>query len=103
MEYILKKDFGTILRVYIRPGSNCNQIVGEYGNPLRLKIKIKSPPVDGKANEQLQIYLSKLLKISKNKITLLRGESSRQKDLFIEMPIDELIAKIKVIKSGQKH
>ena len=82
-----------ILEVYVRPSSSLNEICGEHGG--RLKIKIKSPPEDGKANLELVSFLALILKIPKNKMTLIKGESSRQKCLLVELSVYEIELMIK--------
>lgn len=80
---------GSFLYLHIHPGSSRSEIVGLHAD--RLKIKIKAPPEDGKANKCLIEFLSEVLKISKNKIQLVQGESSRQKTLLVELSPDEII------------
>ena len=80
---------GPILRLYILPGGSKNEVVGEYKG--RLKIKIKAPPQDGEANEALVDFLSVKLKISKKKIVLIQGETSRQKLVLVGIPPEEVI------------
>jgi len=53
-----------------------------------LKVKIKAPPVDGKANKELVKFLSKVLGAE---VKLARGETSREKDLVVkDLKIDEV-------------
>ena len=80
---------GTLLQLYIQPGASSNKLSGTHGE--RLKVKIKSPPRDGEANAGLIEFFAELLKVSKSKIFLIRGESSRQKDLLVELSIDEVL------------
>ena len=47
-------------------------------------------PRDGEANQALQEYFSSVLNISKSKVFLIRGESSRQKDLLVELSIEKV-------------
>jgi len=90
MEAWLKKhQKGTILQLYIQPGSSLNKLSGTHGE--RLKVKIKAQAKDGEANAGLMDYFSKILKISKAKVFLIRGESSRQKDLLVELPLDNVL------------
>ena len=94
MESWLKNhEKGTLLLLYIQPGASSNSLSGVHGD--RLKVKIKAPPRDGEANEALQEYFSGILKVSKSKIYLLRGESSRQKDLLVELPPEKSIILLK--------
>jgi uncharacterized protein (TIGR00251 family) len=78
---------GSTLSVYVQPGAVKSGISGEHDG--RLKIKIKARPVDGEANENLIEFLSEVFKISKAKIHLISGESSRQKIILVELsPIE---------------
>ena len=76
---------GISLRLKIQPQASHTQIVGLQGDPLRLKIRVAAPPVEGKANEELLQFLKKLLKLPISQIKILRGETSASKDiLFIK-------------------
>lgn len=48
-----------------------------------LKLRISAPPVDGKANKEIILFLSKLLKVPKSKIDILKGETGRLKTVEI--------------------
>lgn len=84
---------GCIVLLYIQPGASENLISGVHGE--RLKVKVKAPPRDGEANEALIEFLAKVLKISKSGICFVRGESSRNKDLFIELPLEKVVTLLK--------
>lgn len=77
---------GVSIDVHIQPNSSKNQVVGLYGD--RLKIKIQSPPVDGKANACVIEFLSEIVDLAKSRVGILRGETSREKTVFFE-GIDE--------------
>lgn len=90
MNYISSTDNKTLLRIYVQPGASKNEIVGLYGEPPRLKIKITAPPEDGKANLEVVSFLAKTLGISKTSVELIRGQQSRQKDLVIDMQEEDV-------------
>lgn len=52
----------------------------------QLKARITAPPVDGRANAHLQAWLAKLFGVSKSQVTLLSGETGRNKRLRIASP-----------------
>jgi len=83
--FINKKDNGMVLKVYLQPGASKNAFAGIYDDPPRLKIKIKAPPIDGAANKELIKFLSKEFNIPKSAISILRGDISRKKDVFLEI------------------
>lgn len=68
-----------IVNVRIQPGSSKNSLEGIISNCL--KIKIKSPPVDGKANKELIKFLSKYFKVSKMNVKIINGEKSKLKKI----------------------
>ncbi|TGL85278.1 DUF167 domain-containing protein [Leptospira congkakensis] len=46
-------------------------------------VRLKSPPVDGKANEELITQLAKYFKVPKGNIEILSGFSSRTKVVLV--------------------
>lgn len=79
------------LFIYVQPGASRSELTGTFGEPQRLKLKIKAPPRDGEANAEVLVFVSQLLGISKSRVEILRGESSRQKDLLIDLPYEKAI------------
>jgi uncharacterized protein (TIGR00251 family) len=84
-----------ILRVKIKPNAKTDEISLEADGNWR--IKIKAPPVEGKANKYLAEYLSKVLKLPKSKIALLKGETSAFKTLEIEADENYVVEKLAVV------
>lgn len=75
------------LALKITPGARRNECLGWEGHPQAgtvLKLKIASPPVDGKANRAIIAYLAELLGLGKSEISLLHGTSGRIK--LVEVP-----------------
>ena len=72
----------TDIKVKLLPRSSRNQIMGRESDVF--KVKVTSPPVDGKANRTLIELLSKKLKLPKKSITIRSGETSRLKSVQIE-------------------
>ena len=70
---------GIRLSVHVQPKSSRTEICGEHGE----RLKIKSPPSDGKANAELLRYLAEIFDPPRSSIVLLSGKSSRQKALYI--------------------
>lgn len=73
-----------ILHCHFQPKAANDEIVGIHGD--RLKIRITAPPVDGKANDHIIKWFSKLFKVPKGDIEILQGELGRQKTLLIRSP-----------------
>lgn len=73
-----------ILRIKVQPRASRDEIAEILGDSL--KIRIIAPPIDGKANQHLLSYLAKLFKVAKSRITLLSGETGREKRVCIDDP-----------------
>jgi uncharacterized protein (TIGR00251 family) len=54
-------------------------------SPTGYKIYLNTPPVDGRANEAVIKILAEHLAISKSKVRIVRGLTSRDKVLAIQM------------------
>lgn len=59
------------------PNAPRNEVVGWLGEAL--KIKVHAPPVEGRANEVLCEFLADTLGLPRRAVTVLRGDTSRQK------------------------
>ncbi len=71
-----------LIAIKIIPNSSKNQFVGILDGAL--KIKITAPPIEGKANAQLIKFLSKQTGVSKSKIIIASGSTSKHKMISIE-------------------
>jgi uncharacterized protein (TIGR00251 family) len=72
-----KEQKSLIISIKVEPRSSKSGISGYYGNAL--KVKLNSPPVEGKANKELIEVLAREFKISKKDIEIIRGEKSKNK------------------------
>ena len=65
------------LLFHIVPNAKIDTVAGEHGGTI--KIKLRAPPVEGKANAALRSFLARQLQISERQIALERGHKSRDK------------------------
>ena len=72
---------GTVLALHIHPGAKRSGVCGMYGNAV--KIAVKSPPVDGKANRALCEFVAGKLDVPANAVLLVSGATGRDKRLRI--------------------
>ena len=70
-----------ILRVHVVPNAKVDSVVGVHGGAI--KIKLRAPAVDGKANAALIRFLAEQLKLPRDAIVLKRGQKSRGKTIQI--------------------
>jgi uncharacterized protein (TIGR00251 family) len=72
---------GVTLAVRAQPGAKKTAITGVYGEgpSAQLKIAVKAPPLEGRANLALIAFLAETLGVAKNAVELKTGELSRSK------------------------
>ena len=87
------------LRFHIVPNAKVDSVVGEHGAAIR--IKLRAPAVEGKANAALHSFLSKELKIAARQIVLEHGHKSREKIIRIDGLTDEDVRRR--LRGGPKH
>jgi len=88
------QDETLILHVYVQTRASRDELVGWHERGL--KVRLKAPPVDGEANKQLMKLLARIFKVPASHVSLLKGETSRQKTLAIQQPacLPELLSTI---------
>lgn len=76
-----RKDGKLLLSLYVQPRASKNELAGLYDGAL--KLRLTTPPVDGKANKAVLAFLAKLLKIPKSSLVLESGVKNRRKQIRI--------------------
>ena len=66
-----------VINIKVEPRSSHPGIAGPYGEGL--KVKLTSPPVEGRANEELIEILAKEFKIRKKDVEIISGKKSKNK------------------------
>jgi uncharacterized protein (TIGR00251 family) len=78
--------------VKVTPRANGSEIVG--AEPEFLRVRVKAPPVDGKANAELAALFAKRLGISKRAVEILSGDTSRLKRVRLHGVSAETLLKL---------
>lgn len=80
----------------VTPGARKNEILGweeNYPGVGRvLKLKIAAPPIDGKANKEIESFLAKTLGVPKSAVSIAIGASGRIK--LANLPNDADLSKL---------
>ncbi len=71
-----------MIRVRVQPGAKKRGVVAYEAGVLRLKVS--APPLEGRANEAVAKVVAELLGVRRSKVSLVRGERSREKTLRVE-------------------
>ena len=68
-------------QVRVQPRASKDEIAGEMGGAL--KVRLRAPAVEDRANEALVEFLAELLKTSRSAVSILSGERSRVKRIEV--------------------
>jgi len=66
-----------ILRLHVVPNAKVDSVVGIHSGAI--KIKLRAPAVEGKANAALVRFVAEHFKLPRSSIVLQRGHASRDK------------------------
>jgi uncharacterized protein len=84
---------GIVVALHAQPGARKTELVGTYGDAL--KIKLAAPPVDGKANAELLRFIAKKCGVTQSDVILISGESSNDKRIGISgIPAAQIFEKL---------
>ena len=86
------KDSGVEVDVYVSPRSGRSGVEGIDGWRKRLTIKVKAPPLEGKANKEVEEILCKA---TDSPSSVISGHTSRQKTVFIEGDPAAIISRLR--------
>ncbi len=81
--YLKQTKDGVLLDLRVSPGAKETSIVGRYGDHA-LRMKVAAPPVQGKANAEIEGYISTLLGLSRSQVAIIKGAASRDKVVLLE-------------------
>jgi len=87
------------IKIKVEPRSSKSGVVGPYGDSL--KVKLTSPPVEGKANKELIEVLAKAFGLAKKDIEIISGQSSKNKIVklrSVSSKAEALLSKLSISK-----
>lgn len=73
-----------LLNCRVQPRASADEFAEVLDDAI--KVRITAPPVDGKANAHLIKFLASAFGVPRSQVSILRGESSRQKRVEIRQP-----------------
>lgn len=86
-------DGSLTLSLHVQPGAKKTEFAGLHGDAL--KLRLAAPPVEGKANAALLVFLAKFCGVSRSAVTLVSGDTSRQKVVKIAGADADAVARLR--------
>lgn len=81
-DFVLPAEGGTYVKLRVSPGAKSTAIKGLYGEGA-VRLSVAAPPVEGKANAEVERYLARLFGASRSEVVVVKGVSSRDKLAFV--------------------
>lgn len=81
MSWLIAGGTSVTLRLHIQAGAKKSEVAGLHGEAL--KIRLAAPPLDGRANACLIAFVADRLGITRTRVNIVSGESSRAKRIRI--------------------
>ena len=78
---VQEREGTVIFSVRVQPRASKDEVAGEMGGAL--KVRLRAPAVEDRANEALVEFLAQLLKTPRSAVRILSGERSRTKRIEI--------------------
>ena len=79
---VTRSKSGCAFGVHVVPRSRQDAILGLYGEALR--VRLKTPPVEGRANQALRAFLADQLRVPTEAVEILSGHTSRHKVVHVD-------------------
>ena len=83
----LDKTGDVVVDIHVIPNASRTQAEGTHDGALR--VRLHAPPVDGKANLALMAWVAETLGVPKRDVTLLRGQTSKRKQLQVRAAVGD--------------
>ena len=87
----------TWLNLKVKPAAGKDELIDVQGD--RLRVSVKAPAREGKANKAVIDLIAKTFSVSKASVTLVSGDRSKLKTVKIEAGLNHLI---EVLKKREK-
>ena len=85
-----------MIKVRVIPNAKRNEVVSRIGSILR--VKVSAPAIEGKANDELCLFLAEFFEVKRSMVYLRKGERGREKTIEIcgrsEEDLDEVLETI---------
>ncbi len=80
------------ITVHVQPNATQNRVAGFRDGVLR--VNIAAPPIKGKANQELVKFLSSLLGVSKNSLSIEKGMTSKKKTIAVKELVQDHVLRL---------
>lgn len=87
-----------MLAVRVVPGASRAGVAGLHGDEL--KVRVNSPPVDGRANDELCAVVAGMLGLRPRDVQVTAGHTARSKQVVVAMSYDDVVRRVDDVIGG---
>ena len=80
---VVPRGDGALVRLRVSPNAKTTVLQGPHGDAA-LKLRVAAPPVDGKANAEVERFVAERTGAVPSRIRVVRGLSGRDKTVFVD-------------------
>ena len=93
---------GATVELFVRPRAAKDALAGVHGTGLR--VKVKAPPVGGRANRAVEELFAGLLGLPRGAVSVVTGELSRHKTIHVSgMSPEDVTSRLDGVLSSRAH
>ena len=70
------------MKLRVSPGAKNTRVKGLYGEGV-VRLSVAAPPAEGKANAEIERFLSALLGVPRSGVAVVKGATSRDKLILV--------------------
>ena len=74
---------GALVRLRVSPNAKSTGLLGTHGESA-LKLRVAAPPVDGRANAEVESLVARVTGAAPSRVRVVRGLSGRDKTVFVD-------------------
>ena len=89
---VVPRDGGSVLAIRVQPGASRASVVGEQDGAV--KVRVCSPPVEGRANDDLCSVLATALGLRQRQVAVLSGHTARNKKVWVDLVPEALVERL---------
>ena len=90
-DFVRRTNDGALVRLRVSPGAKANALKGLYGESRVPRLSVAAPPVDGKANAEVEKFVSGLFGVPKSDVSVVGGASGRDKTVLVRGAEPDLV------------
>ena len=80
---VVPKGDGALVRLRVSPNAKTTVLQGRHGHAA-FKLRVAAPPVDGKANAEVERFVAERIGAAPSRVRIVRGLSGRDKTVFVD-------------------